>query len=153
MSATHNIPVTDKVMSAPDKVMSAPDNLVAEYAIIRYVPRIDRHEFVNVGLLMMCKRRKWIRCKLNLDSDRLKALYPGADIAALQRQYSLFERRDVPAKDSPVEECYRWLVAPKSAMLQTSPSHPGIATSESADSLPDDILNDTFERLFKELVL
>ncbi len=53
MSATHNIPVTDKVMSAPDKVMSAPDNLLYEYAIIRYVPRIDRHEFVNVGLLMM----------------------------------------------------------------------------------------------------
>ena len=133
--------------------MSAPDNLLYEYAIIRYVPRIDRQEFINVGLLMMCKRRKWIRCKINLDTGRLTALDPKVDLDTLRHQYSLFERRDVPSKDSPVEECYRWLVAPKSAMLQTSPSHPGIAFSENSDASPETILNGTFDRLLNELVL
>ncbi len=133
------------------------DNLLYEYAVIRYVPRVEREEFINVGLLMMCKRRRWLRCTIYLDSERLKAFDPRVNIERLRHQLQLFERPGVPFSDSPVEERYRWLVAAKSACLQTSPSHPGIAylPSEAISiSSPDStsILDSTFERLLTELV-
>lgn len=115
-----------------------------EYAVIRYVPRIEREEFMNVGLIMMCKRRRWLKTQLEIDESRIKALCPLADVELLRRQAQLFTHRDVPARDLPVEETYRWLTAAKSAILQTSPSHPGIAL---------DTLEETFARLFSELVL
>ncbi len=185
------VPPTDKVKlfssaSEPYDVkvsskVTAPDNLLYEYAVIRYVPRVEREEFINVGLLMMCKRRRWLRCDIYLDSERLKAFDPRVNIERLRHQLQLFERSGVPFPDSPVEERYRWLVAAKSACLQTSPSHPGIAympfeaslvspeallaseavatstisyAEASPISSPDStsILNSTFERLFTELV-
>ena len=131
--------------------MENPDDYLYEYAMIRYVPRIDRGEFLNVGLLMMCTRRKWLHCELHLDEARLRALDPTLDIDGLRRQLSMFERRDVPFAGLPVEERYRWLTAAKSAVLQTSASHPGMAV---AGSDPDPLapLHDTFSRLMDDLV-
>ncbi len=120
-----------------------PDYNLYEYAVIRYVPRVDRGEYVNIGLIMLCKRRKWILCKTDIDEERIKALFPGADIELLRRQAKLFECNDVPFSGLPVEETYRWLTAAKSAILQTSPSHPGfILTSP----------EETFNQLFSDLV-
>lgn len=124
-------------------VLPAPDANLYEYAVVRYVPRVEREEFVNIGLIMMCKRRRWLRCEIVIDEQRLRALCPCADIALLRRQAALFERRDVPEAGLPVEETYRWLTAAKSAILQTSASHPGISSE------PMDL---TFARLLKELV-
>lgn len=133
--------------------MANPDDYLYEYAVIRYVPRIDRGEFLNVGLIMMCKRRRWIHCELHLDERRLRALDPTLDLPALRRQLEMFERRDIPFKDLPVEERYRWLTAAKSAILQTSPSHPGMAIAEAgATSDPLEPLHATFSRLMEELV-
>lgn len=133
--------------------MANPDDYLYEYAVIRYVPRIDRGEFLNVGLIMMCKRRRWIHCELHLDERRLRALDPTLDLLALRRQLEMFERRDIPFKDLPVEERYRWLTAAKSAILQTSPSHPGMAIAEAgATSDPLEPLHATFSRLMEELV-
>ncbi|MDE6321729.1 MAG: DUF3037 domain-containing protein [Muribaculaceae bacterium] len=122
---------------------SAPDANLYEYAVVRYVPRVERGEFVNIGLIMMCKRRRWLRCEIRIDEQRILSLHPWADIPLLRRQVALFVRNDVPAPGLPVEETYRWLTAAKSAILQTSPSHPGICT---------DTLEATFERLLAELV-
>lgn len=121
-----------------------PDYNLYEYSIIRFVPDIERGEAVNVGLIMMCKRRKWLKCSLHLDQGKIEAIAPHADVAALRSQLEMFTMRDVPQKGLPVEETYRWLTAPKSATLQPSPSHPGISQEES--------LEDTFLRLFKMLV-
>lgn len=133
--------------------MANPDDYLYEYAVIRYVPRIDRGEFLNVGLLMMCKRRRWIHCELHLDESRLRALDPGLDLPSLRRQLSMFEMKDIPFPGLPVEERYRWLTAAKSAVIQTSPSHPGIATSDTTPSDdPLTPLHDTFTRLMQELV-
>lgn len=121
----------------------AADANLYEYAVIRYVPRVERGEFVNVGLIMMCKRRRWLRAEVVIDSDRIRALCPTADLELLRRQVALFERRDVPAPGLPVEETYRWLTAVKSAILQTSPSHPGVA---------HDTLEQTFTHLLRDLV-
>ncbi len=123
--------------------LNAPDANLYEYAVIRYVPRVEREEFVNIGLIMMCKRRRWLRCEIMINEERIRSLCPLADLGLLRRQAALFSRRDVPQANLPVEETYRWLTAAKSAILQTSPSHPGISQAP---------MDTTFDRLLKELV-
>ncbi len=134
--------MSNKPVSA-DGWLSAPDINLYEYAVVRYVPRVEREEFVNIGIIMMCKRRRWLHCEIHIDESRILSLFPAADLALLRRQVALFERRDVPASGLPVEETYRWLTSAKSAILQTSPTHPGIAV---------DTLESTFDQLFSELV-
>ncbi len=126
-----------------DSRLTAPDANLYEYAVIRYVPRIEREEFVNIGLIMMCKRRRWLRCEIAIDEERIRAVWARADIGLLRRQAALFCKREVPEPGIPVEETYRWLTAAKSAILQTSPSHPGLSIGS---------LDDTFARLLSELV-
>ncbi|MDE7153903.1 MAG: DUF3037 domain-containing protein [Muribaculaceae bacterium] len=121
------------------------NSLVYEYATLRYVPDIEREEFINVGLLMMCKRKRWYRCEVHLCADRLRALDPDVDIDMLREQLNMF-RPDSPAlADCPVEERFRWFTAVKSSMLQTSRPHPGLV-----DNAAD--LDPTFIRLFHKMV-
>lgn len=134
--------------------MANPDDFLYEYAVVRYVPRVDRQEFINIGLLMMCKRRKWMKGEIYLDAQRIMAFDPGSSLSFIEVQASLFTRCDVPSKDIPVEERYRWLTAVKSAILQVSPSHPGIIVSpRNPDMTPEEILYDEFRRLFGLLVM
>ena len=136
--------------------MAAPDDLLYEYAMIRYVPKVDRGEFVNIGLIMMNKRRKWLKAFVLIDEDRIKALYPKTDLECLKNQSRLFEMKDVPGKDLPVEEKYRWLSAVKSACLQVSPSHPGLlneAQDLGNDYSEEQTMEKEFERLFTQLIL
>lgn len=132
--------------------MANPDDYLYEYAIIRYVPSIERGEFMNVGLLMMCKRRRWIHCEIALDHGRLSALDPDIDTESLKRQLDMFRGDGVPFADIPVEERYRWLTAAKSAIIQTSPSHPGIVMPSAEYPDPLEPLRVEFDRLMKELV-
>lgn len=131
--------------------MSTPDRLLYEYAVVRYVPHIHREEFINIGLLMLCKRQRWISARIELDSSRIEAFDPGVNIRVLENQASLFEKTYNPSPELPVEERYRWLTAAKSAMLQTSASHPGVICDES-DTAPELLLSQEFDRLFSELV-
>lgn len=126
--------------------MAIPDERLYEYAVVRYVPRIDREEFVNIGLIMMCKRRKWLRGEIRLDEERLRALFPNVNMKALKAQATVFTRDDVPSLHLPVEEKYRWLAAVKSAVLQVSPSHPGMLAQEGEGRLEEE-----FDRLMREL--
>ncbi|MCH5242350.1 MAG: DUF3037 domain-containing protein [Muribaculaceae bacterium] len=131
--------------------MAAPDDKLYEYAVIRYVPKVDREEFVNIGLIMMNKRHKWLKALVLLDEDRIKALYPKADLECLKNQSRLFEMKDVPAKDLPTEEKYRWLTAVKSASLQVSQSHPGLLNTDK--EAIEYSMEKEFERLFALLIL
>ena len=135
--------------------MVAPDELLYEYAVIRFVPRVDREEFVNIGLIMMNKRNKWLKSMVMLDEKRIKTLFPNSDIDCLKVQSKLFEMNDVPSGDLPVEEKYRWLTAVKNACLQVSPSHPGILIKENDNisKSTQDLMNEEFNRLFFMLVL
>lgn len=134
--------------------MDCPDNFLYEYAVVRYVPDVERGEFVNVGLIMMCKRRRWMRGVIRLNERRLKALDPDVDIEQLKVRLSLMERSDVPDSSLPVEERYRWLTAVKSAIIQTSPSHPGIILPEecNGNTPPSEILETEFNRLLNRIV-
>lgn len=129
---------------------SAPDKCLYEYSVIRYVPRVDREEFINIGLLMMCKRRKWLKGRVELNLGRLMAFDPKVNLESLERQCHIFEKTDIPGKELPVEEKYRWLSAVKSAMLQTSPSHPGMVCGE--DEEEENVMEREFSRLFDEIV-
>lgn len=120
-----------------------------EYAVLRYVPRVEREEFVNVGLAMMCKRRRWIRVELLLNEDRIKAILPDADINLLSNQLQSFvdiaesKKSAGPIAEYPVEEKFRWITAVKSSVIQTSRPHPGLTYD----------LETTFRNIFTELVL
>ncbi|MCH5227363.1 MAG: DUF3037 domain-containing protein [Muribaculaceae bacterium] len=139
--------------------MAAPDDLLYEYAVIRYVPRIDREEFVNIGVVMMNKRHKWLKGRVMIDDERIKALHPHSNIEQLKKQSCLFELKDVPSAHLPVEEKYRWLTAVKNGSLQVSPSHPGILKAEGIDPQSLDkgqihsMMEDEFQRLFSILIL
>ena len=119
-----------------------------EYAVLRYVPRVEREEFINVGLAMMCKRRRWIKVSILLQSCKLTAICPDADCEALERQLQAFvdiaegKKAAGPVAGYPVEERFRWISAVKSSVIQTSRPHPGLC----------DDLDATFARLFSELV-
>ena len=135
--------------------MDAPDLFLYEYSVVRYVPRVDREEFVNIGLVMMCKRQKWLRGEILINEEKVKAFCKNANINALAGQTSLFMRNDVPSAEIPVEERYRWLVAVKSAVIQVSPSHPGLLVTNPNDGNGENDsagLDAEFNRLFTELV-
>ncbi len=118
-----------------------------EYAVVRFVPDVERGEFVNIGLVMMCKRKRWLRCAFNFDCERIAALFPQADSGLLSRQCDSFTsiaRGDrSPIGDLEVHERFRWLTAVRSASIATSRPHPG----HTAD------LDATFAALFGRLVL
>lgn len=126
---------------------SQPENLY-EYAVIRLVPKVEREEFINIGLIMLCKRRRWVRAAYTLPEAKIRAI--GCDIPReeLQRQLDSFV---ATAHGTPgageiaalvAEERFRWLTAVRSACIQTSRPHPGLA----------DDLDATFDRLWGELV-
>lgn len=125
-----------------------PEKLLYEYAVVRYLPRVEREEFINVGLIMMCKRRRWIRAKFFTDTQRILALHPGAEVDTLTHQLEGFTAI-VSGKVSgvlsalEVHERFRWLTAVRSACIATSRPHPGLTSD----------LDATFQRLFEQLVL
>ncbi|MDE7160481.1 MAG: DUF3037 domain-containing protein [Muribaculaceae bacterium] len=127
---------------------------VYEYCLLRYVPDIERGEFVNVGLMLMCKRYRWMRVEVHIDEARLQVLSPRCDVKRLRVQLGVFTRGDVPARDLPVEERYRWMAAVKSAVIQTSPSHPGLllTSPETPAAEVRTSLDNLFDTLFSRLV-
>lgn len=124
------------------------DRNLYEYAVIRYVPDVEREEFVNVGLLMMCKRRRWLRSRIAVNKNRIDGFASPHCINDIEEQLRTFvtvvngDRSSGPIGELPVEERFRWLTAVKSASIQTSRPHPGLA----------DNLDEEFERLFAKLV-
>lgn len=129
---------------------SKPESNLYEYAVVRYLPDAERGEFINIGLVMMCKRRRWIRMATLLREDRLAALgglcHTADEIEAQLEGLRRVADRKLsagPFADFPVEERFRWITASKSACIRTSRPHPGLT----------DDLDATFDRLFTTLVV
>lgn len=125
------------------------ENHLYEYAVVRYVPAIEREEFINIGLIMMCKRQRWIKSRILLPAEKISMFRSELPEDALCRQVGEIDMivsgcpEGGPIAALPVEERFRWLSAAKSSCLQTSRPHPGIT----------DNLDDTFEAIFSEQVL
>lgn len=128
-------------------MQSSHERHLYEYAVVRYLPRVEREEFINVGLVMMCKRRRWIRAQVLVDESRLAAFSPCADVCSLRNHLDAFCRVADgcrgPIGELDPHERFRWLTAVRSACLSTSRPHPGLAVDLDAE----------FDRLFADLVM
>jgi hypothetical protein len=114
------------------------------YATIRVVPRVEREEFVNVGVVLFSRPRKFLGVEARLDVDRLRVLWAELDLDAVERQLDVI--RMVVAGDPaggaiallPAAERFGWLSAPASTILQPGPVHAGLADD------PEAALHDLF---------
>jgi len=117
---------------------------VFEWALIRVVPRVERGESINAGVIVYCKTFRFLRTRIDLDEDRLKALDPHADLQAVHAALRAFERActEGPLAEQTLGERFRWLTAPRSAIVQPGPVHAGVTGNPGAD----------LDRLFQSLV-
>ena len=107
-----------------------------EYAVIQAVPRIERGELINVGVLLYCQRYDFLRARTHLDADRLHALDPGADAGAVRVALRSWEdtcEGAGAAHTMTQGERFRWLVAPRSTVLRAGPVHMGLAADPAAE--------------------
>lgn len=119
-----------------------------QYAIVRVVPRVERGECVNAGVVLFCRPRRFLEARVALDERRLLALAPDVDLVAVRGHLDGLCR--VAAGDEaagaiaalPASERFHWLVAPSSTIIQCSPVHTGL-TDDPAGEL---------ERLVAQLV-
>ena len=119
-----------------------------EYAVIRLVPKVEREEFFNIGLDLFSKREKYIRIECAICPQKFEVMHCKIDFEDIQQNLESFEKVANGAKDGgeiaklEIPERFRWLTAVRSSVVQTSRPHPGKSKN----------LDETFERLFEELV-
>jgi hypothetical protein len=119
-----------------------------EYAVIRVVPRVEREEFLNIGVMVYCAKLKFLRAKYLLDQERLTAFSKDLDLAEIREHVCAFERICLGDKDAgaigklDMASRFRWLTAARSTVLQTSKVHPGFCGDA----------EETLEKLFNQLV-
>jgi len=107
----------------------APDTY--DYAVIRVVPRVERGEFVNAGVIVSCEKTGFLKAAIELDEARVLALDPGIDLETLRRHLAAIQRiceggpEAGPIGLLPQRARFHWLTAKRSAILQTSPVHMG----------------------------
>ncbi|MEM6963608.1 MAG: DUF3037 domain-containing protein [Bacteroidota bacterium] len=111
------------------------DRVVFEYAFIRFVPRVERGEFLNVGVILFCKRKDYLDVKIHLDEPRILAFAKDTDLEDLKRYLRSWEliahgkpeggslaQMDTPSR-------FRWLTAARSTIIQNSKVHTGLCSS------------------------
>lgn len=118
-----------------------PERSSFEAAILRVVPRVEREEFVNVGVVLFCPERHFLQARIEVDPERIEALAPGMiDLAEVEqhlehiRRVCAGDRAAGPLSDLTTAERFHWLVAPRSTVIQISPVHSGFC-SDPAEAL------------------
>ncbi|RZJ74082.1 MAG: DUF3037 domain-containing protein [Flavobacterium sp.] len=125
------------------------DKHLYEYAVIRVVPRVEREEFINAGIIVFCKRKRFIKMLFTVNESKLLILSPELDVSQLRLNLESFEKIARGSKDGgPIAlfetaERFRWLTAIRSSVIQTSRPHPGFCTDLEQKAL----------QLFQEIVL
>ena len=108
-----------------------PGNYTYDYAIIRVVPRVDRGEQMNVGVILSCVDSEFLGLRIALDEDRLRALDPSADLEAVKAGLTTLQAiceggpETGPVGQLPARARFRWIVSPRSTVVQTSSVHTG----------------------------
>ena len=119
-----------------------------DYAIIRVVPRVERGEYINAGIILICRTRRFLSALIELDGQRLLALAPNCDMALIEQHLATIPRICAGGAEAGYigqlsqSERFHWLVAPRSTIIQTSPTHSGLCTDPAA----------TLEHLMETLV-
>ncbi len=120
-----------------------------EYAVIRVVPRVEREEFINVGVILYCASQKFLGMHYNIDEEKLKAVCAQMDVWEVADRIRAFEKISKgntdggPIAKLPLASRFRWLTASRSTIIQTSKIHPGLC----ADAA------ETLRKLMSQLVL
>ena len=120
-----------------------------EYAVIRVMPRVEREEFLNIGIILYCAKQKYLKMLYVLDEQRLQAFSEYLDMDELKEHLCSFERIcSADTEGGPIAKLdmpsrFRWLTATRSTVLQTSKVHPGLCVDA----------EETTKRLFTQLVL
>jgi len=120
-----------------------------EYAVFRVVPRVERQEFVNAGVVLYCKGQNYLESRIHLDRPRVLALCPDVDLELVCQHLEAIPKvcaglpEAGPVAALSARERFRWLVAPRSTVIQVSPVHSGLC-EDPAEAL---------ETLFQKLVL
>ncbi len=103
-----------------------------DYAVVRVVPQVEREEFINAGVILFCRERRFLQARVRLVAARLAALAPQLDAAAVQAQLDLIPRICAGGEDAGAlgqlsqAERFRWLTSPRSTTIQVSPAHCGL---------------------------
>jgi len=119
-----------------------------EYAVIRIMPKVEREEFLNTGVVLYCAKQKFLKAIVVLDHQRIATFCPTCDIAELEAHLEAFERISTGGRPAgpigmlPPAERFRWLTAIRSTVVQTSRVHPGFCTDA----------NEMLEKLVEDLV-
>ena len=125
------------------------ENQLFEYAVIRLVPRVEREEFLNIGVILYCAKPKFLGMVFELNEKKLKFFSPDIDIAEIADHLKTFEKicsGDIdggPISKLIAAERFRWLTATRSTILQTSKVHPGFTKDA----------GETLQKLFSQLVV
>jgi hypothetical protein len=104
-----------------------------DYAILRVVPRVEREEFVNAGVIVFCLEQKFLEARVHIDEARLKALWPEIDVGLVRQHLEAFPKicsgdpAGGPIARLTLRERFHWLVAPRSTLIQVSPVHSGLS--------------------------
>lgn len=110
-----------------------------DYAIVRVVPRVERQEFINAGVVVLCLEKRYLAARIALDEARLKALWPEADVETIGKHLEAIPRicggdeGAGPIAALSQRERFHWLTSPRSTIIQPSPVHTGIC--EETDGL------------------
>ncbi|MFS8082742.1 MAG: DUF3037 domain-containing protein [Ginsengibacter sp.] len=118
-----------------------------EYAVIRIMPRVERGEFINVGVILYCASQKYLQLKYEVHGNKIASLCADCDLGEIKLYLDLFKRicngdktAGPIANLSPAER-FRWLTATRSTVVQTSKVHPGLCNEA------EEMLNDLFKKL------
>jgi len=120
-----------------------------EYAVIRIMPRVEREEFLNVGIILYCAKQKFLRSIFSLDKTRIAAFSPDLDIEEVEENLLALVRISLGAKGSgtigeyDMASRFRWLTATRSTVVQCSKVHPGFCINA----------EETLLKLHEQLVL
>jgi hypothetical protein len=111
-----------------------PEQQSFDYAIVRVVPRVERGEFINAGVILFSRTGRYLQARIELDHRRLAALAPDIDIIEVERQLNLIplicqgDPAGGPMAEEPPSARFHWLTAPRSTVIQTSPVHTGLCS-------------------------
>ena len=109
-----------------------------EYAVLRVVPRVDRGESINGGIVLYCRAHDYLGARVHLDVDRLRALDPSVDAAAIATALESIAQTCAddgtgPAAGEEIGRRFRWLTAPRSTVVQPGPVHTGLTADPAAE--------------------
>ncbi|MFD3944688.1 DUF3037 domain-containing protein [Streptomyces sp. NPDC058579] len=108
------------------------DRDVFEYALLRVVPRVERGEFFNAGVVVYCRAKSFVAARTHLDEGKLRALDPGADVVGVRAALHAVEGVCLGGEDAgqasrdDAGRRFRWLIAPRSTVVQPGPVHTGL---------------------------